>query len=57
MTKQKLDNTVNSLNSDPAEPGYTLSLQTVQIPNLHCVLFSKWICINNLDQVIWLADN
>ena len=25
--------------------------------DLHCLSFSLWIFINNLDQVIWLADN
>ena len=25
--------------------------------DLHCLLFSMWICVNNLDQVIWLAEN
>ena len=55
-------------NPSPAEPGYTLTLQTVKIQNswllkkptdldLHCLPFSIWIYINNLDQVIWLAEN
>ena len=25
--------------------------------DLHCLPFSMWIYINNLDQVIWLAEN
>ena len=25
--------------------------------DLHCLSISMWICINNLDQVIWLAEN
>ena len=25
--------------------------------DLHCLQLSMWICINNLDQVIWLAEN
>ena len=56
------------INPSPVEPGYTLPLQTVLIqiswllkkPNdldLHCLPLSMWICINNLDQVIWLAEN
>ena len=28
-----------------------------QLMNLHCLLFRIWICISNLVQVIWLADN
>ena len=54
-------------NPSPAEPGYALPLQTVQIQinwllkttdlDLHCLSLSMWICINNLDQEIWLADN
>ena len=60
----------NSLfNPCPAKPGYTLPLQTVLIQiswllkkptdlDLHCLSFSMWIkYINNLDQVIWLAEN
>ena len=53
---------------NPAEPGYTLLLQTVQIQiswllkkptdlDLHCLPLSMWIYINNLDQVIWFAEN
>ena len=45
-----------------------LHCQSIQIFNIagqqghvgampHCVSFSMWIYINNLDQVIWLADN
>ena len=52
----------------PAQPGYVLPLQTVQIQiswllkkstdlELHCLPLSMWIYINNLDQVIWLAEN
>ena len=55
-------------NPYPAEPGYTLPLQTVKIQiswllkkptdlDLHCLSFSMWIYINNLDQIIWLAEN
>ena len=25
--------------------------------NLHCFTLSIWVCINNLDQIIWLAEN
>ena len=25
--------------------------------DLHCLLLSMWICIHNLDQAIWLAEN
>ena len=50
------------------EPRYILPLQTVQIQiswllqkptdlDLHCLSFSMWRCVNNLHQVIWLADN
>ena len=57
-----------SVNPSPAEPRYALPLQTVQIQiswllkkptdlDLHCLPFSKWIYINNLNQVIWLAEN
>ena len=42
------------INPGPAEPGYALSLQTL---DLHCLSLRVWICINNLDQVIWLAEN
>ena len=55
------------VNPCPAEPGYTLHLQTVQIQiswllkptdlDLHCLPLSMWIYSNNLDQVIWLAKN
>ena len=54
------------LNPCPAELGYTLPLQTLdphQLAfkkptdlDLHCLPFSMWIHINNLDQVIWLAE-
>ena len=55
------------INPCPAEPGCTMLSQAVQIQiswllqkptdlDLHCLLFSMWIYINNLDQVIWLAD-
>ena len=55
-------------NPCPAEPGYTLPLQPVQIQiswllkkptdlDLHCLSLNIWICMNNLDQVIWLAEN
>ena len=36
--------------------GYALLLQTVD-PDLHCLPFTIWIFINNLDQVISLAEN
>ena len=56
------------INPCPAEPRYTLPLQTVwnQISwllkkptdlDLHCLPLSMWIYINNLDQIIWLAEN
>ena len=52
----------------PAEPGYTLPLQTMQIQiswllkkptdlDLHCLLLSMRIQSNNPDQAIWLAEN
>ena len=44
------------LNPFPAEPGYILPSEA-NWSDLHCLSFSMWICINNLDQVIWLADN
>ena len=59
---------INPLNPGPADPGYALPLQTVQIQvswllkkptdlTLHCLSLSMWIYINNLDHVIWLAEN
>ena len=56
------------VNPCPAEPGYTLHLQTVKIQiswllkkpidlDLHCLTLSMWIYSNNLDQVIRLAKN
>ena len=58
----------NHQNPCPAEPGYTLPLQTVKIQiswllkkptdlDLHCLPLSIWIYSNNLDQVIWLAES
>ena len=55
-------------NPCPAEPGYGLTLQIVKIQiswllqkptdvDLHCLSFGIRICINNLDQVNWLAEN
>ena len=55
------------LNPCPAEPGYTLPLQTVQNQiswllkkptdlDLHCLPFSMRIYSNNPDQVILLAE-
>ena len=55
-------------NPGPAESRYAFLLQTVQTQiswllkkptdlDLHCLSLSIWICINNLDQVIWLAEN
>ena len=38
-----------------AEPVYVQPLQTDL--DLHCLPLSLWIYINNLDQVIWLAEN
>ena len=66
--KIELIKILDYLNPGPAEPGYVLSLQKVQIQvswllkkptdlDLHCLSFSIWICINNLDQISWLADN
>ena len=57
-----------SFNPCPAEPRYALPMQIVWIEislllqkptdlNLHCLSLSMWICINNLDKVIWLAKN
>ena len=56
------------INPGPAEPGYTLPLQTVQIQiswllkkptdlDLHCLPLSMWIYSNNPDQIFWLAEN
>ena len=56
------------INLCSAEPGYVLPLQTVKIQiswllkkptdlDLHCLPFGTWICINNPDQVNWLAEN
>ena len=56
------------VNPCPAEPWYTLSLQTVHIQiswllkkptdlDLHCLPCSMWIYNNNPDQVIWLVKN
>ena len=56
------------VNPGPAEPGYVLPLQTVQIQiswllkkptdlDLHCLPLSMWTFTNNLDLVIWLAEN
>ena len=58
----------SNLNPSPAEPRYTLPLQTLQIQiswllqkptdlDQHCLQCSMWSYINNLDQVIWLAEN
>ena len=55
------------INPCPAEPGYTLPLQTVQIQiiwllkkptdlDLHCLPISLWIYVHNLGQSIWFAD-
>ena len=65
---EKQQITSSPLNPCPAEPRYALHLQTMQIQiswlpqkptdlDLHCLSLSMWICINNLDQVIWLAEN
>ena len=54
-------------NPCPAEPGYSLHLQTVYIQiswllkkptdlDLNCLSFGMWIYIKNPDQVIWLAE-
>ena len=48
-----------TLNPSSTELGYVLPLQTVMKPtdlDLHYLPFSMWICINNLDQVIRLAE-
>ena len=51
------------VNPCPADPGYSLSLQTVFIQkkptdlDLHCLSISIWIRINNMYQVIWLAES
>ena len=55
------------INPCPAEPGYTLSANSVDPDQLASeeanwsvsalLPFSMWIFINNLDQVIWLAEN
>ena len=55
-------------NPCPAEPGYTLPLQTVWIQigwllkkpaylDLHCLPLIIWIYSNNPNQVIWFAEN
>ena len=57
-----------SVNPCQAEPRYALPLQIVMIQiswllmkpidlDLHCLALSMWTCINNLDQVIGLAEN
>ena len=48
------------INPCPAEPGYTHPLQALKKPtdlDLHCLSLSMLICINNLGQEIWLAEN
>ena len=56
------------INPSPAKPRYALPLQIVQNQiswllkkptdlDLHCLSLSTWICINNLGQVTWLAEN
>ena len=44
------------INLCPAEPGYILSLHSVD-PDQHCLSLSMDICIKFLDQVIRLAEN
>ena len=59
---------IGKVNPCPVEPGYTLSLQTVQIQiswllkkptdlDLHYLQLSMWIYSKNPDQVIWLAES
>ena len=41
-------------------PGFVNSVGPAQLASeldLHCLSLSMWICVNNLDQVIWLAEN
>ena len=53
------------VNPCPAEPGYTLLSKQCRSRSvgfwtdldLHCLSLSTWICMNNLDKVIWLAEN
>ena len=48
------------LNPSPAEPGIPCLYKQCWKPtdlDLHCLSLSMWICINNIDQVIWLAEN
>ena len=50
---EKKDGILWVFNPSPAEPGYVLPAA----PDQHCLPLSMWIYINNLDQVIWLAEN
>ena len=43
----------NSVDPDPDQ----LASQKPTDLDLHCLPLSMWIYINNLDQVIWLAEN
>ena len=56
----------NYINPGPVEPRYALPLQIVEPDQLAseetnwsgpALFVIMWICINNLDQVIWLAEN
>ena len=58
---------LKTFNRCPAETRYNLPLQTEDPDQLASeetnwsgsvlLPFSMWICINNLDQVIWLVEN
>ena len=43
-------------------PHFANNVESDQLANkptdldLHCLSLNMWICINNRDQVIWLAD-
>ena len=68
FTKKSWNQCKSDMNPCPAEPGYILPLQTLYIQiswllkkptdlDLHCLPFSIWIYVNNVDQVSWLAEN
>ena len=54
---------LRDINRSPAEPRihpvFTNSVDPDQLADLdlHCLPSSMWIYTNNLDQVIWLAEN
>ena len=42
--------------ANSVDPDHLASKKLTDL-DLHCLPFSIWIYINNLDQVIWLAEN